>query len=472
MNSSATGRCPSWFGIVCNADGNIYKLNLTASELNAIGLLSKLVYLDFSVNHFSGPIPPEIGMLANLETLHLNENYFNGSIPREIGQLTSLYELALYRNSLQGELPTTLGNLRKLAYLYLDDNELSGQIPPEFGQLVNLLEVYITNNFVEGPIPPAVGKLSKLKVLHLFNNSLTGSIPHEMGSMVSLESLSIFSKNLCGLISSSLGDLTSLNLLHLYNNQLSGPIPIELGNLQSLTDLALSENSLNDSVEVKPCYGGLSVFRSTFRPLTGMTPTHKETTRVNLASGLTPRPSSDVRLREWSGYRWNSIVRVRSLCPLGFFWARTVAGPWAFPLFFTDMCVESLRWTVKIVLSSDVSSRISSEPGGMAPEGSKAVVLPKFDMRIYTSEMTLEELKTTINEYCIPMDLHPRFPHPGMTMDRLLSRYIGMYVEQLEQGGLMVSFSSFFLVVIKHFAVHVSQLVPMGFNRVTLFKIR
>ncbi|GJZ80528.1 MDIS1-interacting receptor like kinase 2-like protein [Tanacetum coccineum] len=237
MNSSATARCPSWFGIVCNADGNIYKLNLTMSELNGtlhdfpfsilrnlthfelsvnsffgpippeIGLLSKLVYLDFSANQFSGPIPPEIGMLANLETLHLFENNFNGSIPPEIGQLTSLLDLALYNNSLQGELPTTLGNLRKLAYLYLDDNKLSGQIPPEFGQLVNLLEV-----------------------------------------MVSLESLSLFSNNLSGLIPSSLGDLTSLNLLHLYQNQLSGPIPIELGNLQFLTDLALSENKLNGSI--------------------------------------------------------------------------------------------------------------------------------------------------------------------------------------------------------------------------------
>ncbi|PWA74464.1 leucine-rich repeat receptor-like protein kinase family protein [Artemisia annua] len=213
MNSNATALCSSWFGIVCNADGNIYRLNLTTSELNGtllefpfsilhnlthfelsvnnffgpippeIGLLSKLVYLDFSANQFSSSIPPEIGMLANLETLHLNENYFNGSIPREIGQLTSLKELALYSNSLQGELPTTLGNLRKLAYLYLDDNKLSGQIPREFGQLVNLLEVYITDNFLEGPIPPTIGKLSKLTVLHLFNNKLTGSIPHEMGSM-------------------------------------------------------------------------------------------------------------------------------------------------------------------------------------------------------------------------------------------------------------------------------------------------
>ncbi|GKF58954.1 hypothetical protein Tco_0175740, partial [Tanacetum coccineum] len=65
-----------------------------------------------------------------------------------------------------------------------------------------------------------------------------------------------------------------------------------------------------------------------------------------------------------------------------------------------------------------------SEPGEMAPESSKAVVLPKFDMHIYTSELTSDELKTTINDYCIPMDLHPRLPPPVITMDRLPSRYI------------------------------------------------
>ncbi|GJS26971.1 hypothetical protein Tco_0487591 [Tanacetum coccineum] len=115
---------------------------------------------------------------------------------------------------------------------------------------------------------------------------------------------------------------------------------------------------------------------------------------------------------------------------------------------------------------------VSSEPGEMAPEGSGAVVIPKFDMHIYTSELTSMELKEAINEYCIPLDLHPRLPHPGMTMNKLPSRYIGLYIEQFEQGGLRVLFSSFFLAVIRHFGVHVSQLVPMGVNRVIFFEIR
>ncbi|GJT23750.1 hypothetical protein Tco_0893687 [Tanacetum coccineum] len=108
----------------------------------------------------------------------------------------------------------------------------------------------------------------------------------------------------------------------------------------------------------------------------------------------------------------------------------------------------------------------------MALKSSRVVVLPKFDMHIYTSDLTSSELKEVVEEYCIPLDLHPRLPHPDMTMNRLPSRYIGLYIEQLEQGGLRVPFSSFFLAVIKHFGVHVSQLVPMGVNRVILFEVR
>ncbi|GKA89972.1 hypothetical protein Tco_0811784 [Tanacetum coccineum] len=113
-----------------------------------------------------------------------------------------------------------------------------------------------------------------------------------------------------------------------------------------------------------------------------------------------------------------------------------------------------------------------SEPGEMASESSKAVVLPKFDMHVYTSELTSEELKTIVTEYCVPTDLHPRLPPPGMTMDSLLSCYIELYVEQLEQRGCGFRFPPFFLAVIKHFGVHVSQLVPIGVNRVILFEIR
>ncbi|GJS96253.1 hypothetical protein Tco_0803221 [Tanacetum coccineum] len=86
-----------------------------------------------------------------------------------------------------------------------------------------------------------------------------------------------------------------------------------------------------------------------------------------------------------------------------------------------------------------------SELGEMALESSQAVVMPKFDMHIYTSTLTIKELKEAITEYCIPTDLHPRLPPPKLTMDKLPPKYIGIYIEQLEQGGLRIPFSTFFL---------------------------
>nr|GEV39978.1 hypothetical protein [Tanacetum cinerariifolium] len=107
----------------------------------------------------------------------------------------------------------------------------------------------------------------------------------------------------------------------------------------------------------------------------------------------------------------------------------------------------------------------------MASKSSQAVVLPKFDMHIHTSNLTTKELKEVVTEYCIPTDLHPRLPPPEFTMNKLSPRYIGIYTEQLEQGGLWIHFSTFFLNMIKHFGVNVAQLVLMGVNRVILFEI-
>nr|GEX73021.1 hypothetical protein [Tanacetum cinerariifolium] len=49
-----------------------------------------------------------------------------------------------------------------------------------------------------------------------------------------------------------------------------------------------------------------------------------------------------------------------------------------------------------------------------------AVVL-KFDMHVYTSVLTFDEVKNIVAEYAIPLDLHPCIPPSGLTMNRLLA---------------------------------------------------
>nr|GEW58765.1 hypothetical protein [Tanacetum cinerariifolium] len=58
-----------------------------------------------------------------------------------------------------------------------------------------------------------------------------------------------------------------------------------------------------------------------------------------------------------------------------------------------------------------------------------------------------------------------------MTIEKLLENVIGIYIEPLEQGGMRILFSTFLLPIMKYFRVHISQLVPMGVNRVTMFEI-
>ncbi|GJV21677.1 hypothetical protein Tco_1370697 [Tanacetum coccineum] len=46
-------------------------------------------------------------------------------------------------------------------------------------------------------------------------------------------------------------------------------------------------------------------------------------------------------------------------------------------------------------------------------------VVSKFDMHVYTSILTSNEVKTLVAEYAIPLDLHPCVPPSGLTMNRL-----------------------------------------------------
>ncbi|GKC66673.1 hypothetical protein Tco_1099271 [Tanacetum coccineum] len=96
--------------------------------------------------------------------------------------------------------------------------------------------------------------------------------------------------------------------------------------------------------------------------------------------------------------------------------------------------------------------------------------LPKFDMHLYRSSLNESHVRYLVKLYGIPEELHPRVVSEGMTMNTLPPGSIGLYVHHFQQGGLRVPFSSFFLKVIEHFCVHISQLVPLGVNRVTFFK--
>ncbi|GJZ43762.1 hypothetical protein Tco_0591017 [Tanacetum coccineum] len=88
-------------------------------------------------------------------------------------------------------------------------------------------------------------------------------------------------------------------------------------------------------------------------------------------------------------------------------------------------------------------------------------VMPKFDMPCYESTMSSKDVKSLALRHRIPLDLHPCALSEGWTMDQLPEDMIGLYEQFFEFSGIRVPFSTFLLGVIKHFRVHISQLVPL-----------
>nr|GEV72910.1 retrovirus-related Pol polyprotein from transposon TNT 1-94 [Tanacetum cinerariifolium] len=72
------------------------------------------------------------------------------------------------------------------------------------------------------------------------------------------------------------------------------------------------------------------------------------------------------------------------------------------------------------------------------------VVVLKFDMHVYTSVLTFDEVKNLVPEYAILLDLHPCVPPSGLTMNRLPADKIGICNQYLELSG--VREDRFFLI--------------------------
>jgi len=182
-----------WYGVTCNADGNI-------------------------------------------TALHLSSNKLDGYIPKEIGRLTELTELTLDNNRLDEELTSKIGLLTKLTKLNLHNNNIDGRVPNEIKYLTELKELWLSDNIFDGELPSNLRKLLKLKSLYLQNNKFINTIPDDLKELINLEVLSLSGNYFSGVIPEEIGELVSLKLLDLSHNELSGEIPVTMLNLTNLAD--------------------------------------------------------------------------------------------------------------------------------------------------------------------------------------------------------------------------------------------
>ncbi|KAF8029401.1 hypothetical protein BT93_E1951 [Corymbia citriodora subsp. variegata] len=231
----------TWYGVLCNASGSIYGIDLLGYQIG--GDLRNLELLDLSLNNLVGKIPLELGSLTKMSGIHLISNAFNGPLPSSIGYLIGLTSLSLQVNKFSGSIPSEIGNLTNLIMLNLSENRFDGAIPLEIGNLRNLKFLDLsTNNFV-GKIPVELENLIELTQLDLHNNSLSGSIPP-------------FNRNFHS------------NELNLSDNHLKGPIPHNLkGNFPDTAFLGNEDFNQFDQTQAHRRRSSVIHYMTVFIPL-------------------------------------------------------------------------------------------------------------------------------------------------------------------------------------------------------------
>ncbi|KFK32108.1 hypothetical protein AALP_AA6G199700 [Arabis alpina] len=253
-NTNTNSLCTSWFGVSCNSQGSIVRLNLTNTGIEThlqnfpFASLSNLTFLDLSINNLSGPIPLQFGQLSKLNYLNMSRNNITGPIPATIGNLKDLRFLNLQQNSLTGSIPPELGDLVSMVDLRLNQNKLTGPIPDSFGNLTNLEFLYLRRNNLSGQIPPSIAYPLKLQVMQLDTNNLTGFLPEGICGGGKLQNLTLRGNQLHGPIPKSLRKCKSLFRVRFEGNRFTGDISKVFGVYPHLNYIDLSHNKFHGEI--------------------------------------------------------------------------------------------------------------------------------------------------------------------------------------------------------------------------------
>ncbi|KAJ1419319.1 Leucine-rich repeat [Sesbania bispinosa] len=108
---------------------DVVSVTYKGRQMRLVKILTVFTSIDFSHNHFEGPIPKELMYFKALYVLNLSHNALSGQIPSSIGNLKKLESLDLSGNFLRGKIPSQLATLTFLSFLNLSFNHLVGKIP-------------------------------------------------------------------------------------------------------------------------------------------------------------------------------------------------------------------------------------------------------------------------------------------------------------------------------------------------------
>ncbi|KAL8459429.1 hypothetical protein ACS0TY_036788 [Phlomoides rotata] len=210
---------------------NLVFLDLRDSEFRGsiptISNITKLQYIDLSLNDLSSPFPDWLYSCKDLQFLSLSETSLQSRISNAIGNLTSLTTLDLSYSQPFGEIPTGIHKLCKLQRLDLSNNLLQGEISDIFGQMSDcfigaLTYLDLSDNQLSGEIPISLGKLSHLVILRLGRNRLIGNLPMSMGRLSNLEHLDVGYNMMTGVVTEThFANLTKLRTFSANGNHLT-----------------------------------------------------------------------------------------------------------------------------------------------------------------------------------------------------------------------------------------------------------
>jgi Leucine-rich repeat (LRR) protein len=262
LQTASSGGC-DWYGVICNANGQVEKLNLPENELSGsippeiAYLHESLTYMDLynSVVHNVGDLGNSfLGELTTLKNLYLGDTYFEyAGIPSALGRLTNLVELDISFNSWFGPLTASpWSQLTNLEYLVMNGHVFNTSLPEELIRLPKLEYLYAVEGFVQGDLE-WISQMPQIRELWIDGNPFASQLPASIGSATSLASFSAGNCELFGTIPLALGTLADMTHMWLNGNSLLETIPSELGKLAKLETLSLVGNFLTGAMPTEIC---------------------------------------------------------------------------------------------------------------------------------------------------------------------------------------------------------------------------
>ena len=277
-SDGSTPHC-QWFGISCDEDGLVTKINLRNNNLKGkaeflfwsiTASFKELKVLDVAENYISGFLPSIlITTFAKLEHIDISNNgiwagneynndsfvdmafpsstaYVNYSHNQFSGvsfkRFNAAYEtlkvLDLSNNNINQDLSTIFYNIPpNIQELFLSSNLIKGKLPDPF-PLETIISFAIAKNNIDGTLPNFPKYTLHLRELDLSDQKgtngggLSGMIPIDIYKLVGLSTLNLANNNLSGDIPQSIGNIPKLKMLNLSSNVLGKQIPSELGRLK------------------------------------------------------------------------------------------------------------------------------------------------------------------------------------------------------------------------------------------------